>query len=394
MKIFQIFFIVLSITFFALTNVSAKVIEGELIIQLEKDVDGELFVQHFKNHYHAPTLILVKHFSKKYRLFLLSFDPQLENQEALMTALNKHRLIQLVSINSQATLREQEPNDPLFDNQVDMEVINASKVWEFTTGGTTALGDEIVVANLESSVHEDIKDNYWYNTGEIPNDGIDNDENGYTDDFLGVNITENNDVHPNRNHGTSVGGIIAAKGNNDIGVTGVNWDVKLMMVTSNLTKAEIVEGLTYVYDMRKKYNDTGGNAGAFVVAINTSFGFDNQKVEDDPFNQVWCEVYEDLGSVGILSASSTNNSLNTNIDLVGDMPTTCPSDFLISVTDTNTQDQLEAAIGPIHVDLSAPGTGTFTIELTDDYGSFSSTSAAAPHVAGGIALLYSLPCEN
>ena len=120
-----------------------------------------------------------------------------------------------------------------------MEVINASKVWEFTTGGTTALGDEIVVANLESSVHEDIKDNYWYNTGEIPNDGIDNDENGYTDDFLGVNITENNDVHPNRNHGTSVGGIIAAKGDNGIGVTGVNWDVKLMMVTSNLTKAEI-----------------------------------------------------------------------------------------------------------------------------------------------------------
>ncbi len=394
MKAIQIFFIAFLLTTFTSNDLSAKVIDGELIIQLKQKVDGEHFVEQFKNEYQTPTLKLVKRFSKKYRLFLLSFDPQLENQAALIAALKQQKQVQLVSINSQASLREERPNDPLFDNQVDLELINAPEVWEFTKGGTTALGHEIVVANLESSVHEDIEENYWYNEGEFPSDGLDNDENGYVDDYLGVNITENNDYHPSSNHGTSVGGIIAAKGNNNLGVTGVNWDVKLMIVTSRLTKAEIMEGLTYVYDMRKKYNDSGGNAGAFVVAINTSFGFDNQKVEDDPLNEIWCQLYEDLGAVGILSSSATNNTLNTNIDLVGDMPTTCPSDFLIGVTDSNTEDQLEAAIGPIHVDLSAPGTGTFTVETTNDYGIFTSTSAAAPHVAGGIALLYSLPCEK
>ncbi len=395
MKYWSTCLLVVCFTFFALANVSAKVIEGELIIQLKENTDGRIFVSEFKQQFHAPSLHLVKHFSKKYRLYLLAFDPKLEDQEALIIALNQQSELQFVSKNSVATLRDKAPNDPNLEEQINLDIINVFSVWDFTTGGTTALGDTIVVANMEPSVHVDIEENHWINWDEIPNDSFDNDDNGYIDDFRGVNIQDNNDEHLLSNHGTSVAGIIAAKGNNNLGVSGINWDVKLMRVSLvNRTKVNIIEGLSYIYEMRKKYNETDGNAGAFVVAVNTSFGFPAETVEDYPVNQVWCDLYEDLGAVGILSIIATDNMLNLNVDLVGDMPTLCPSNFLIGVTDTNLQDQLEGAIGKTHVDLSAPGTGAYTTETTDVYGVFGGTSAAAPHVAGGIALLYSLPCNK
>ena len=128
-----------------------------------------------------------------------------------------------------------------------------------------------------------------------------------------------------------------------------------------------------------------------VPAINVeSLGIDGAWAEDHP---MWCAAYDDLGQTGILSVAATTNR-SSLVDEDGDMPSTCASNFLITVTNTDIDDQLYqvAGYGPIHVDLGAPGENSLTTTINNSYNAFGGTSAASPHVAGTIALLYSAPC--
>ena len=291
--------------------------------------------------------------------------------------------------------KRQSPNDPLFGEQWGLMNIGTPDVWEATTGGLTIDGDTIVVAVLDEGFnvdHIDLSSNTWINHEEIPLDNIDNDANGYVDDYRGLYLQDGNDAHPTDIHGAAVSGIIGAEGNNNRGVAGVNWSVKVLPISGIAFESDVIEGYNYVRQLRELYNSTNGEEGAFVVATNLSAGISGEWAEDYP---MWCAVYEDLGSIGILNVASVTNR-ESLVDVEGDMPTTCPSDYLIAVTNTGMDDAKfnPAGYGPVHVDLGAPGTPTLTTGLGNEYSSFGSTSAAAPHVAGAIGLLYSADCTE
>lgn len=291
--------------------------------------------------------------------------------------------------------RDTEPNDPAYINQRDMDLIGMPDAWDIATGGFTAQGDEIVVAVLDDGFqtdHPDLAANVWVNQDEIPGDGIDNDNNNYTDDYKGMNVTTGDDAHPIRKHGTQVAGVIGARGNNGIGVTGVNWRVKLMLISGGNFESELIEAYEYVLAMRKKYRATGGTSGAFVVATNLSGGLDFAKPEDHP---LWCDMYNKLGQEGILSVTAAPNE-PISVDEEGDMPTRCTSSYMIAVTNVDLSDVLleNAGFGSMSIDLGAPGHGTINIAHNNQYVEFTGTSAAAPHVTGTIALMYSTPCST
>jgi len=320
--------------------------------------------------------------------------------DAVLRDLSRHPDVEAAQFNHYVEERLV-PNDPNFGQQWHHvqsgdHDIDSDAAWDITTGGFTANGDRIVVCVIEGGGsnynHVDLIDNHWTNPHEIPGNGIDDDNNGYVDDVDGWNTTSNNDNVAAGGHGTSVSGMIGAKGNNGTGGVGVNWDVDIMQVDmGGISESGVIAAYEYPKVMRELYTATGGAQGAFVVATNASWGIDGA----DPSNYpIWCAFYDDLGASGILNCGATTNS-NFNVDAVGDMPTACDSDYMISVTATNNNDvRTFSGYGATTIDLGAPGDNVYLPSGSSGYGSTSGTSFASPCVAGAIALIYSAPCAD
>ena len=370
---------------------STTYVENEFIIWLEQDVDAADFAAK------SNTGIMPKRqLSKRLNIWLFEINDNKELREDKMRRLNANADVRVIQNNhTNITLREAIPDDPFFGQQWAPAIMNLPQAWEeFTTGGVTATGDTIVVAVIDGGAdwtHEDL--NCWENAHEIPNNGIDDDGNGYIDDFHGWNAYNHNGYVGSNNHGTHVSGIIGAVGNNGKGVCGVNWNVKVMPIGgSSSNESIVVEAYSYVLEMRARYNETDGEEGAFIVATNSSFGVDYGNPDDYP---IWCSMYDEMGNVGILSCGAGPN-LNVNVDVVGDVPSTCPGNYLIGITNTTSQDVKNsgAGYGINNIDIGAPGTSIYSTLPNNNYGNMTGTSMATPQVSGTIALMYAaLPEE-
>jgi hypothetical protein len=296
-------------------------------------------------------------------------------------------------------LRNTVPNDPQYPsqwnyNQLNDADIDAPEAWDVSTGGTDAEGHQIVVAVVDNGCYlsqPDLAANLWVNSGEIPNNGIDDDGDGYIDDVNGWNAYNDTGFIPVPGapyHGTHVAGIIGAMGNNGLQVCGINWHVKLMIVAASSTQTSVVSlGYNFVIAQKTRWLASGGSNGADVVVTNSSFGVDYGNCLSDSF-PIWNDLYNEMGSLGILSSCATAN-INLNVDVSGDVPTGCSSPYIIAVTNTNNLDQKynSAAYGRTMVDLGAPGTAILSTVNTGT-ATLTGTSMASPHVAGAVALMH------
>lgn len=398
----------LILTIFSFSGFAQKpeIVPGQLIVQVAEGRSIEHVVLANQLLASQPTVLRISSIlSPIMRAYLLDFNPQADHN-AMLQQVFAHPAVTAVQFNHLVKDRSTVPNDPQFGqqwhhvNSNDADV-DSDLAWDITTGGLTALGDTIVVCIVDDGTkrnHPDLVANQWVNHNEIPGNGIDDDGNGYTDDYYGWNPVSNNDNVDNGSHGVEVSGMVGAKGNNALGVVGVNWDVKLMNVTygnigggNSPNEANVIASYNYPLTMRKLYHESNGQLGAFVVATNSSWGIDNGNPANAP---IWCAFYDTLGVYGILSAGATANA-QINVDVNGDLPTGCSSDYLISVTATNNNDvRTFSAYGATTIDLAAPGESVRTTSGTNGYGNVSGTSFASPMVAGAVALLYSAPCPS
>ncbi len=379
---------------------SAPYIPGQALVQMKDGHHPSELIKDISHIYGISSGLRVEDdLSLLMNIWKLSFNPEVDD-EYMLERLRSHQAVELAQFNHYVQQRET-PNDPQFGSQWhhvngNDKDIDSDLAWDITTGGTTATGDQIVVCVVEGGnlMHTDLVDNRWVNTNEIPNNGVDDDGNGFVDDYDGWNVQSESDNNVfEGGHGTQVMGMIGAKGNNDLGVSGINWNVKIMSVAGeNLgDEASVVEAYNYPLVLRNQYEVSGGTLGAFVVATNASWGIDGGSPEEAP---LWCAVYDALGEVGILSCGATANN-NVNIDVVGDLPTGCGSDYMISVTATDNNDMRTfSAYGLTTIDLGAPGDNVWTTSGSSNYGATSGTSFASPLTAGAIALLYSVPCPS
>ncbi len=278
-------------------------------------------------------------------------------------------------------------------NQHYLKQCSIQESWKFLQKqGISAGGlSSVTVAVIDTGVdytHPDLKANMWVNMAEIPNNGIDDDNNGYIDDIHGVDTIADNggadgdegDPMDDHGHGTHVAGIIAAC-NNKEGVVGIAYNAKIMAVKAGqasgvFNQSDIAEAILYAYEM-----------GADV--INMSFGGPACSIA---VQDALATAY----TTASLVASAGNDGRHNEL-----LPLALPNypaalSYVIGVMSVDSRGVESVftnydvkAYTPIEYEVYAPGEKIMSTLPNGRYGALSGTSMAAPVVSGAAALLRS-----
>lgn len=289
------------------------------------------------------------------------------------------------------------PNDPLYSQQYHLPRIRCEEAWDIGYGHS-----DVIIGVVDSGTftsHPDLAGRLWVNPGEIPGNGIDDDNNGYIDDIHGWDFINNNpDVNPepdgedddgdgypddNIEHGTHVAGIAAAISNNALGVTGVSWRGKIM--TAQIFSDDGGSAYSIILDGIIYCADNGANV------INLSLGGGYTAAVD--------RVFQDLNrrNINIICAAG-NNGIDLDTYPLSPVCNDGPpgENWVLGVAATDRNDYLAyfSNYSSKYVDVSAPGVNILsTVPMFPEFGfsslydSMSGTSMACPVVAGAAAVI-------
>lgn len=277
--------------------------------------------------------------------------------------------------------------------------VKAPEAWQILQDAGLPIGSpNVAIAVVDTGVdldHPDLINNIWTNPGEIPNNGLDDDGNGFVDDFVGWDFGDS-DNNPNdlEGHGTAVAGVIAGFGNNNLGVTGVGWNLSIVPVKiadrfGRLSTSAIVGAHNYLATLI--------NQGYNIVASNNSYGgFRPTFYTEDPppglFEAEQAAIQAFLSAGGTFVAAAGNNAFDLDNPNFTNFPSSYNLPGIISVAATDPNDALAvfSNYGAQTVDIGAPGVGYYTTAVGGGYDIFNGTSCASPVVAGAVGLLKTL----
>lgn len=293
--------------------------------------------------------------------------------------------------------------DPKMSAQWGLTNSKATAAWSTQRGSK-----DVVVAVIDSGIdynHEDLRANLWHNPGEIPGNGIDDDNNGYVDDVVGYDFA-GKDALPydlmtdlridgNPGHGTHCSGVVGAVNNNALGTSGVAPGISIM-------------GVRFLTEKGQGTSADGALAINYAVAngakvISNSWGSEADE-EDDTELKLAIKNAADHDVLLIFAAGNGRNGVgyDNDNDAKPGVPASYPDDIIVSVAAIDVNNALGAFSnwGRTSVDLAAPGVKVMSTVPGNKYedsisifgiplAEWSGTSMAAPHVAGAAGLLRS-----
>ena len=361
------------------------------------DIVKEIKTKFPKRDKRSPKNIKAPNLSKIYEITLKNDKADIES---LCKELDNNSDVEYCTLNYRAQI-SLVPNDPYYSSQGSWEqnfddlwglkIINTEQAWDIETGSP-----DVTMAVVDTGLdynHPDIQENVWFNLGEDidqneildENDinGIDDDQNGFIDDFKGWDFANvDNDPLDDHGHGTHVSGTAAAVTNNNTGIAGVSWSSKIMAVKG-------LDGGGY------GYNDELANSLIYAAdngadVINNSWGgFGDSGAE---FFQDVINYAHSLGAIIVAAAGNeyqylTNNHFPGGLEHVVTVAATDMDD--VKAHFSNWGELVDVAAPGVYI-LSLRANGTKMGLLVDDFHTVAQgTSMAAPHVVGLAALTIS-----
>lgn len=386
------------------------IISASLIAQNVNFVPGEFLVKMKPNNKSTKNSL-----KKQLRANTLKIVPKLDMEvwqldsvndlASIQTLINQyvnHPEVDFIEPNYIWSVNDSIPNDPNFSKQWGLynteQTIRGIRGYEdvdIDLQGALCMDltlNEVVVGILDTGIdwkHEDLVDNIWNNLGEDadgdgkvlekingawmfdPDDenGVDDDGNGYIDDFIGWDfVNGDNNPYDGNSHGTHCAGTIGASVNNNIGIAGVAPNVKLAALkfladNGKGSTTAAIEALSYAIDMG-------------IPITNNSWG-------SYSYSYALYEAIQHAENTNHLFIAAAGN-YSTNNDQYAFYPASYVNENIVSVASINNRGQLSdfSNYGLISVDITAPGKHIFSCVPGNLYAYKSGTSMAAPHVTG------------
>ena len=373
---------------------SAQFTPGELLIRVTAPAQAELEYLHAKSPLQKlhdrmgvrsvyrlfPHLTHPKSNPNLERIYLLRFQIPVD-LHTIKAGYAAHPLIEATEFNyvRQTQASEIIPNDPRFEEQWNLSLIDMPGAWAIEKGNP-----EVIIAVVDTGfdyTHEDLASQTWINVDEIPNNGIDDDNNGYIDDVHGWDFSQmpssdgnensqngDNDPIDESGHGTHVAGIIGATVDNDVGIAGIAWNCTLMPIRG--------AGVAGIRDNR--------SASAIVYAVNNGARVINMSWGGRERSFVLRDAVDYAYARGVLMiAASGNESEGDSI-----FPAGYRKVISVAATEQHKQKFYQSNFGA-SIDIGAPGNVILSTHINNRYRTLSGTSMATAHVSGVAGLIIS-----